>query len=193
VRSIIYGYLDPRSVVKFSGVNKNYYQEITNDPSYAAALFKGMLDYIGHQDPALQVSVIREVKLPGLLLTFLPKSREKVFDDFRDAALNLTDEYARTLAIGKVAAGLGAIENAEARLMGFDQLKDEALKLTREYPRALAIRGVAAGLRALEPEMLLQCVVALKTGSNITQTLNTPVVGSNPIVTAAERLRDLRA
>jgi hypothetical protein len=141
VRSIINGYLDPRSVVKFSGVNKNYYQEITNDPSYAAALFKGMLDYIGHQDPALQVSVIREAKLPSFLLTFLPKSREKVFDVFRDAALNLTDEYDRALAIGKVAAGLGAIE----------------------------------------PEMLLQCVVALKTGSKITQTQNTLRWGQTPL------------
>jgi hypothetical protein len=54
--------------------------------------------------------------------------------------------------IGEVAAGLGAVEDAQARLQRFDALKNTALAMQDEHGHAHAIGGLAKGLGALEPQ-----------------------------------------
>jgi hypothetical protein len=73
-----------------------------------------------------------------------------VFDALSAAVLAIQDEEFRADAIGEMAKGLEAVENAEARLERFDQLKVAALSIQDQRFWAVAIGGLAEGLGAIE-------------------------------------------
>jgi hypothetical protein len=78
------------------------------------------------------------------------QARLERFDALMAAALAIQDENSRAMDMGRLAKGLGAVEDAQARLERFDALMDATLAIQAEDSLNWAIDGLAKGFGAIE-------------------------------------------
>jgi hypothetical protein len=153
LKAMVGAYLDPQTAISFSQIDRATYTAVTDDLAFATTMhYEQILNYLSQKDPPLLRSVIEGLSkgLPTQLPKLSAVQGENVFDALSAAALAIQNENCRARAIGSVAVGLGAVEDAEQRLERFDQLKNVALNIQNNPVRADVIGGLAAGLGAIE-------------------------------------------